>query len=77
MISDPEGNILIDRVGRFESIAEDFGEIASTLGLSEAKLGWQNVSKNSLGGEADLSKDDRDLLYKFYEIDFEKFGYEK
>lgn len=43
MLTDHAGNLIIDRVGRFENLAEDFKEITSSLNI-EATLKTRNSS---------------------------------
>jgi len=73
-----ESGLIVDFVGRQESLAEDFSRLAETLKLGDISLPKLNVSgskvqlKNFYADQSDL-----DLIYERYQQDFELFGYER
>jgi hypothetical protein len=44
MLHDPDGRLLVDYVGRFESLQQDFDEVCRRLGLEDSKLPHRNPS---------------------------------
>jgi hypothetical protein len=77
MLADAEGRMLVDFVGRYERLPEDFRAAVEAIGLPDAELGWRNASRNTTGGGVTLTKADRDLLWEMYRDDFEAFGYRR
>jgi hypothetical protein len=88
-LCDEEGNLLVDYVGRFERLSEDFTDVEKALGLSNLALKWQNASQgphllferqNAKGYrrsvQAELSPDDVAYLTARFEDDFKRFNYE-
>ena len=73
ILCDGEGRMLVDEVGKFETLGEDFARIAGRLGLEGASLGHRNASKNR--GAAPLDPADRALLVEMYRDDYALFGY--
>lgn len=75
-----DGEIAVDRIGRYEKIAEDFEAIASELGLGgQLSLPRANVSKKSESVKSyrDLYCDEtRALVADWYKREIEHFGYE-
>lgn len=73
-LSDESGRQLVDFVGRFERLEDDFNLVRDRLGLPEVSLGRHNVSHRPK--ELEISRDDRRYLAKRFEDDFERFGYD-
>jgi hypothetical protein len=70
-----EGNIIVDYIGRFENINEDFEFVAQNLGLVKS---LPNLNKsNRKEYEQFYTKELSDIVYSIYEKDFEYFGYDK
>ena len=46
LLTDKDGNLDVDFVGKFETLAEDFATLAARLGLEGADLGHRNASGN-------------------------------
>ena len=88
-LCDDEGNVLVDFIGRFERISEDFSHVEETLGLSQLSLKWRNASqgphqlferqnawRNRRAEQDELTADDIAFLAARFEDDFRRFGYE-
>ena len=73
-ISDTKGNLIVDFVGRFESINEDFGKICERIGRPGLKLPHENAS--SRGEYRSYYKNgDAQIVADWYKKDIEQFGY--
>jgi hypothetical protein len=70
---DSEGNVLVDHIGRLESIQDDFRTICDTLGL-EAELPHKNSSSHRDYREY-YTDDTRQLVQEHFEEDVRRFGY--
>ena len=75
MIVDEKGEIIVDKICRFESLDQDIQEVAEHLGL-DFKVPQLNKSKRR-EWESYYTDDLREKVYKRYEQDFKMFGYEK
>jgi hypothetical protein len=73
MLCDDDGRLLVDVVGRYETLQGDFAAIAARLGLPEATLPWRNSSRNRAAAPVDPA--DRAWLVEMYRKDYETFGY--
>jgi len=61
MLHDREGNLLVDFVGRFETLQQDFDRVCAQLGIAVSSLPHRNKSdKNS----RDLKRRFRNFLYR-------------
>ncbi len=70
-----EGELIVDYIGRFENLDNDFNEICKKLGVT-AELPHSNKSKRSTYGKY-FDKELQDIAYNFYQKDFELLGYSK
>jgi len=68
------GDMLVDFVGRFESLQQDFDHILERIDVARLTLGWQNASRGR--GETVVSSEDRAYLAQRFEDDFVHFGYD-
>jgi hypothetical protein len=75
-LCDEEGNLLVDFVGRFERLDDDFAYVEQQLGLTHLPLKRINVSRQRHAECDELSFDDRAYLRARFEEDFRRFGYE-
>lgn len=78
-ICDENDNILVDFLGSFENLNEDFSKLADKLNLKKKKLPHErktNVRKNKNYDEY-LNEESKELIYERYKKDFELFGYKK
>ncbi len=75
-ILDPQGNPIVDFVGRLESIQADFQTVAARLGIPvglprlNRSVPWRNSYQEAFDAET------RALVGRFYARDAELFGYE-
>ena len=74
-ITDNSGNILVDFIGRFESLNEDYNKIMEKIGVTNLLLPHINKSTN---GEYRYFYNDSDIekVYNMYKRDIDYFGYE-
>jgi len=76
-LCDADGNVIVDFVGRFERLDEDFGYVQQRLELPVRPLPWKNRSQPSdTAPHFDISVEDRAYLATKYQDDFRRFGYE-
>lgn len=69
-----KGKLLVDFVGKFESMEEELIKIDSLAGIDiERGIGKANVSRNS----STMTEKDKKEIYRIYQKDFENFNYEK
>lgn len=73
-----EGAIILDFVGRYESLDADFARVLSAIGLAgEVQLPRANVSKDrALGFREYYSETSRRLIGDWYAPEIRHFGYE-
>ncbi len=74
-----DGKIIVDCIGKIESMAADFSEIAPRIGSPGLNLRQQNSSRPE-GVELERfyrDQSDYDYVYERYEPDFVNFGYQK
>jgi len=72
-VCDESKNVMVDFVGRYESLNEDFHHITQCLNV-DVSLPYENsVSRKSTDSYFDEST--RSIIYKIYKEDFELFGY--
>ena len=76
-IYDAEGSLLVDFVGRFESLEEDYQFIRTSLALEESPLPHQNKSARRRPHYTDYYNDKtREIVAERYQTDITKFEYE-
>lgn len=75
ILCDRDGRLLMDMVGKYETLAEDFAKVAARIGLEDARLGWRNSSRNRAAVEGPTEAADRAYLAGIYRKDYETFGY--
>ncbi|WP_424930046.1 sulfotransferase family 2 domain-containing protein [Amaricoccus tamworthensis] len=74
ILCDGEGRILVDFVGHFERLNDDFAEVARRIGMPDLKLPMHNASVRSRART--MAAADQELLREFYARDFEAFGFD-
>lgn len=75
LLTDKDGNLDVDFVGKFETLAEDFATLAARLGLEGADLGHRNASRNRAATPDPAEAADRALVAETYARDYALFGY--
>lgn len=75
LLTDTDGNLDVDFVGKFENLAEDFAAIAARIGLDGAGLGHRNASRNRAAIPDPAEAADRALVAELYARDYALFGY--
>ena len=75
-IMDENKNIIVDFIGKIESIDEDFKIISEKLQMDLSELGMHNRSSNKRWDTYLRDEKDYEYLYKIYKKDFEILGYD-
>ena len=71
---DKKGNILVDYVGRFEQLSEDFSNICQRIGIEHDTLPRRNISQRSDHREY-YTPDLIDKVGRHWAEDIERFNY--
>ena len=74
-VYDKEGNLLVDFVGRFENIQEDFQKVCAHLNLFEINLPMMNKSKHAYYKDY-YNEHTRKLIGDAYKEDIDTFNYD-
>lgn len=74
-VSDKNGDLIVDFVGRFENLGEDSQTVFSSLGLVGVSLPHKNSSKHK-NYRTYYTDETREEVSKMYAKDIEFFGYE-
>jgi chondroitin 4-sulfotransferase 11 len=74
-ITDQEGDIIVDFVGRFENLQADFDVIANRLNLQCRLLCHENRSRNSTSYRSYYNEETRSIVGDWFRADIEFFGY--
>ena len=75
LLSDETGDLIVDRVLRFETLQADFDQLISDLGLPSTKLSVRNAAPVGVRKPV-LSPDDRAFIARRHQRDFAAFGYD-
>lgn len=73
-VYDDDGHLMVDFVGRFEHLREDFRSILQSLRLSPREIPWKNRS-NLKTSRTIASRDDCVFLQSIFREDFDRFHY--
>lgn len=73
---DPHGNIVVDYIGKFETLLHDWAKISSKLGI-DRELPHKNRRPGQKKHYAEYySKETERMIYERFAVDIEFFGYE-
>jgi chondroitin 4-sulfotransferase 11 len=75
-IATHRGELLVDFVGRFENLQQDFALVCSKLDITAEHLPRVKVSKIDDAAEA-MSASSRQIINDYFSQDFDMFGYDK
>lgn len=73
-LTDEDGTLLVDFIGRFENFASDLAVILNRLGIQEAAIPHENRSKHR-HYSLYYTPETRELVSRIYARDIETFGY--
>lgn len=77
LLCDRGGRLLVDFVGRYETLQEDFNVVQDRIGVPKTILGWRNASSTSCERrEIEISAADRSYLAEKFAPDFVYFTYD-
>lgn len=74
-ITDEDGKVIVDFIGKFESLVEDTGIVFKHLGIDGASLPHKNSSEHR-DYRTYYDDDTREIVAERYKRDIEYFGYE-
>jgi hypothetical protein len=75
ILSDEKGNLIVNYVGKYENLDEDFANICEKIGIPRIELPKLNVTKKD-SYKKYFNERTRDLIRQAYLADIEAFGYE-
>jgi hypothetical protein len=74
-VIDLEGRVIVDFVGRYERLEEDYGQVLDRVGLSRKPLPRLRVAGDRKDYRRYYSDDTAELVLRHYRADIERFGY--
>jgi len=72
----PDGQLLVDFVGKFEHLQNDFSAIQKRVGIPRKSLGWHNASNPKAASGLQVDEEDRAHLAERFKADFARFDYD-
>ena len=75
-ISDSNGHIIVDYIGKVESIIDDFDFIKKQINNEQIQLDVYNESTRNKKRSLKIKRDDYEYLHDLFKIDFETFNYD-
>ena len=75
LLTDDDGTLMMDYVGRYETLQESFDEICRHIGLAPSKLARKNASRHR-SYECYYDATLKRAVAGYYRKDFELFGYD-
>lgn len=78
LLFDNSRSPVVDFIGKFETLKEDFNEVVKKIGLKDVKLPWINKSNiDKIKYKEWLDTDSKKLIRRFFDFEFEYFKYVK
>ena len=74
-VIDENREVIIDYIGKVETIEKDFQYIASKIDCPEIGIDVHNRSRRKIPNQIIINEDDREYLFNRFRSDFENFGY--
>ena len=74
-ISDHDGEIIIDFIGRFENFQEDFNTVCKKLNIKQRTLPQQRKSKRNLRFQDYYDDESKKIITKKFQKDLDFFKY--
>lgn len=74
-VCDRRGTVLLDFIGRYETLQSDYSAVLDALNLTQSPLVASNVTPYHREEFAQWSSKNQDLLYRLYSDDYRIFGY--
>jgi len=75
-VIDKKGDIIIDFIGKFENLQDDFNKICSIIGIKQRTLPYKNVSLNKKRYVDYYNEKRKKIVKKIYRKDIEFFNYD-
>jgi hypothetical protein len=75
-VTDEEGKIGVDFLGRFERLADDFRFVQEKIGLPRNELPWLQKARNAARYTDFYNKETQRIVAARFQQDIEMFGYE-
>ncbi len=74
-ITDDKGNILVDYIGKFENLQEEFNIICSKLNIPKMNLPQVNINLNKQPYQKYYTSESKELISSVFEKDIKQFNY--
>ncbi|MGX9117606.1 sulfotransferase family 2 domain-containing protein [Mesorhizobium sp. BHbsci] len=74
-VDDQDGNLLVDYVGRFERIREEFSLVSERIGLANVALPHSKKAIRKADYHDYYTPETRDMIWNIYRTDIERFEY--
>lgn len=74
-ISNQKGDLLVDFIGRFERLQQDFNLVCSKLGIKKTRLPWINKTEHKPYHEY-YNQERIEMVAEIYSKDIEYFGFQ-
>lgn len=75
-ITDEQGEIAVDFVGRFENLQKDFDRICAAIEIDRQPLRHENRSREVDSYRSYYDRETKDIVEKLFKADIDYFGYE-
>ena len=75
-ISDKDGALIVDFVGRFERLQKDFDIVCARLGIAPIELPWLNASRDDRSYRQYFDAETKAIVDEVFRSDIEAFKYE-